>query len=92
MTTVPEFEHPIISVTVQVYVPAGNAVAVAEVCPPGIHKYVNPPLPPDGVAVAVPSLLSQDALVPDVTTLITGLIVTAVVLEEEPHTFVADIV
>jgi hypothetical protein len=48
--------HPLASVTVTVYVPAESPAAVVPVCA-GIvfHEYVYGDVPPEGVAVAVPS-------------------------------------
>ena len=53
--TVSDSVHPFSSVTVTVYVPATKPVAVAVVCP-SLQEYVYAPVPPEGVAVAVPSL------------------------------------
>ena len=48
--------HPLLSVTLTVYVPADNPVAVILVCPLGFHKYVYGAVPPLAAAVAVPVL------------------------------------
>ena len=51
--------HPFASVTVHVYVPAANPVAFAFVPPEGVQLYVNVPVPPVPLAVAVPLLKPQ---------------------------------
>ena len=58
--------QPFTSVTVTVYEPEHNPVAVLPVCPL-LHKYVNGAEPPDVVAVAVPLQLPQSAGVVDET-------------------------
>ena len=45
--------HPLLSVTVTTYPPIASPVAVAVVCPL-VHEYVNVPLPPATIAVALP--------------------------------------
>jgi hypothetical protein len=47
--------HPLLSVTVHVYVPGVSEEAVAAVPPEGAHAYTNGLLPPVGAAVADPS-------------------------------------
>jgi len=47
--------HPLLSVTVQVYVPGASEDAVAAAPPEGAHVYRNGLLPPVGAAVADPS-------------------------------------
>ena len=46
--------QPFASVTVQVYEPAHNPVAVAAAPPEGDHEYPYPEVPPLAVTVAVP--------------------------------------
>ena len=48
--------HPLESVTVHVYVPTGNPVAVALVPPLGAQLYVYGPVPPVAFTVALPVL------------------------------------
>ena len=57
MVTVAIAVQLLASVTVTVYIPAVNPVAVAEVCCMGMvfNKKVKPPVPPALVTVAVPS-------------------------------------
>src|SRR5437868_3320872 len=47
--------QPLASVTVTAYPPASRSVMVADVCPPGVHEYVNGGVPPATTTVAVPS-------------------------------------
>lgn len=54
--------HPIVSVIVQVYVPAARPLFVAEF-PPGDQEYLYPGVPPAGVAEADPSLRLQVAAI-----------------------------
>jgi hypothetical protein len=54
------------SVTVTVYVPAANAVAVAVVCAGVVfHEYVYAPVPPVAAAVAEPAAAPKHALFVD---------------------------
>jgi hypothetical protein len=48
--------QPAESVTVQVYVPASNELAVTPVPPVGVHAYVYGPTPPETSIVASPVL------------------------------------
>jgi hypothetical protein len=61
IVTLPIAVHPLLSVTVIVYPPAANPVAVAFVCPP-VHEYVYGVLPPLGLDVALPLLEHAVAL------------------------------
>ena len=71
MITLPKSKHPEASVTITLYVPAPNPVAVAFVCAPGSsQRYVYGVIPPVAVAVAVPSKQpKQVAFVPEVVTI-----------------------
>ena len=50
--------QPFASVTVTVYVPADRPVIVGVVSPPGVQEYEYGGVPPEAVAVAVPSPVS----------------------------------
>ena len=54
--------HKLASVTVTVYV-AGERLEIPDAVLVFDHKYVNPPVPPDGVTVIDPLLLPQVELV-----------------------------
>ena len=61
MVVVPEAGHPLLSVTATVRLPKLRPTAVCVVCPPAVQRYEYGEVPPDGVAVAVPSLFPQVA-------------------------------
>ena len=81
--------HPLLSVTITLYRPAHNPIAVVVVWVNGSsHRYVYGAVPPTVVAEAVPSqaLLHDTLVVPEIeTTRSAGSVIVTLSLAEQPN-------